>query len=293
MTPALMGDSGQIKLERGDGAVLARFKTGPVAEGGARLADLYQASPGRALQPRPEPGEAACMVLLTTSGGLTGGDRLRLDITAEADASLMVMAQAAEKVYRSASNDADTRLTQRLEVQSGARVEWLPQETILFDGARLHRSFDIHLADQASWALVGDITVFGRVARGESFSQGRLFDHWQVFRAGRLIWTDRLGLDGDIPAVLGHPAGFDGARAQGSILCAGLDEAAQLAALENLRAGFEGLAVRCAATRIGGLLLVRMLGPDPAMLRQAYGLAWSHLRSLAGWAQAMPRLWLR
>lgn len=288
-----MGESDPIKLQRGDGAVLARFKAGPAAEGGARLDDLYQASPGRALQPRPEPGEAVCMVLLTTSGGLTGGDRLRLDITAETGASVMVMAQAAEKVYRSASNDADTRLMQRLEVQPGAKVEWLPQETILFDGARLHRSFDIHLEHQA-WALVGDITMFGRVARGESFAQGRLFDQWQVFQDGRLVWTDRLGLEGDIPALLGHPAGFAGARAQGSILCAGLSEAAQAEALEALRETVGGLVnVRFGATRIGGLLLLRLLGPDPAALRQAFGQAWSYLRGRAGWAATMPRLWLR
>ena len=283
-----------VRLERGDGAVIARFKPGPASEGGARLADLYQAAPGRALQPRPEPGEPTCMVLLTTSGGLAGGDRLILDITAEAGASVTAMAQAAEKVYRSAGSDADTRLVQRLEVQAGARAEWLPQETILFDGARLHRSFDIHLAEAAnSWALVGDITVFGRVARGENFTHGRLFDHWQVFRAGRLIWTDRLGLDGDIPALLGHPAGFDGARAQGSILCAGLAEAEQSAALDALREKLDDLPVRCGVTRLGGLLLLRMLGPDPAALRQAFGSAWTYLRGRAGWAEAMPRLWLR
>ncbi len=287
----------RARLERGDGGVTARFGAAlPGMKTGARLLDLYQSDPGRALLPQPEPGEPASLVLVTTSGGLTGGDRLALSLALEPGARVTAMAQAAEKLYRSAAADSETVVEQQLSAGAEAWLEWLPQETILFDGARLARHTRIELDPQAE-ALIGDMLVFGRVARGERFTRGSLFDRWELYRAGRLIWTERLGLEGDLPALLAAPAGFDGALAQASLLFSRPDfqaETATAPVLAELRAILAEFGdVRGGATRLDGFILVRLLAQDPLALRRAFAALWRHCRRLAGWADAMPRLWLR
>lgn len=285
------------RLQRGDGGVTARFGAAlPGMKTGARLLDLYQSDPGRALLPLPEPGEPASLVLVTTSGGLTGGDRLKLSLTLEAGAKLAAMAQAAEKLYRSAAADSETEVIQELSAASGAWLEWLPQETILFNGARLARRTSINLDPEAE-ALIGDMLVYGRVARGERFEQGSLFDLWELRRAGRLVWTERQGIDGDIAALLAAPAGFDGAVAQASLIFARPGFAAETGCTETL-AGLRTIlehhpGLRGGATRLDGFILLRLLGRDPLLLRRAFAEVWRYCRHQAGWADTMPRLWLR
>lgn len=272
------------RLQRANGALTLRF----VAEGVAsRLADLYQSDPCRALLPSPDPGEPITAVLITTAGGLTGGDQLKLSVTVEEGAAALCTPQAAEKIYRS-PDDSAAMLDLSLDVAADAALEWLPQEMILFDGARLERRIAVSL-QPASWLLAGDITVFGRIARGERFGHGSLFDRWQVRRDGRLLWTDATRIDGDTLAMLDHPAGFAGAAAQGLILYQGADATAardRLRALEDPEPGCEW-----GATVIDGLLLVRLLDSDAARLRRQFARLWSALRPGLGLRPAMPRLW--
>ena len=115
--------------------------------GTTRLARLFQKAPLRVLMPRPAPGEPPCAVLLNTSGGIVGGDALQVEVHLEAGAAAVITSQAAEKAYRSAG--ADATLDVALELADGAWLEWLPQETILFDGARLRRRLRVDAAAQA------------------------------------------------------------------------------------------------------------------------------------------------
>lgn len=274
------------RLQRADGALTLRFAAAE-ADGATRLADLYQSDPCRALLPSPDPGEPLTAVLITTAGGLTGGDRLKLAVTVEAGAAALCTPQAAEKIYRS-PDDSAAAIDLSLELAAGAALEWLPQEMILFDGARLQRRISVSLQAD-SRLLAGDITVFGRTARGERFSHGSLFDRWQVRRDGRLVWTDATRLDGDTLATLDHPAGFAGAVAQAVMLYQGPDAAGardRLRALEDHDAGCEW-----GATVIDGLLLVRLLDSDAARLRRQFARLWSALRPGLGLRPAMPRLW--
>jgi len=272
------------RLQRADGALSLRFDA---LHGATRLADLYQRDPCRTLLPEPDPGEPRTAVLITTAGGLTGGDRLDVKIAVEAGATALCTPQAAEKIYRSPGNAAviDIGLT----VAANAALEWLPQEMILFDGARLKRSVTLDLAGDAR-LLAGDITVFGRTARGERFTAGELFDRWQLRRDGRLHWTDATCLDGDILARLDHPAGFDGAVAQALILYRGPDP---VAARDRLRALLEttGEETTAGATLLDGLLLLRLLDRDAARLRRCFALLWAALRPGLGLPDRMPRLW--
>jgi urease accessory protein len=273
------------RLQRANGALTLRFAAGE--NGATRLADLYQSDPCRALLPSPDPGEPITAVLITTAGGLTGGDRLKLSVTVDAHAAALCTPQAAEKIYRS-PDSSTAQIDLALDVAADAALEWLPQEMILFDGARLERRIAVSLTAD-SRLLAGDITVFGRVARGERFAAGSLFDRWQVRRDGRLLWTDATRLDGDTLATLDHPAGFAGATAQALILCQAPDAAAARDRLRELSDHEAGC--QWGATLIDGLLLVRLLDTDAARLRRQFARLWSALRPGLGLRPTMPRLW--
>ncbi len=259
--------------------------------GVTRLTHLYQRDPLRVLFPTPAVGDPPLAVLLTTSGGLVGGDRLDIDIRLAEGAAAHLTASAAEKVYR--STGPTTAVRQTLSVASGATLEFLPLETILFDGARLWRETTVELGRDAGF-LGGDILVFGRRARGERFTKGFLREVWQVRREGNLVWGDAVHLEDDIAQIIDHPACFDGAAAFATLILApfGRDPRGFLDSartLQSIRAP-EGL--RAGVTAIAGLVVARWLAADAAVLRDAYvDLACHFRREAMGSAPRLPRLW--
>jgi urease accessory protein len=258
-------------------------------DGTTRLAHLYQRDPLRVLFPEPAEGDSTLAVLVTTSGGLVAGDRLDIAVSVGAGAAAHVTASAAEKIYRSLGETAT--IEQRLAVGEGGWLEFLLPETILFEDARLCRKTVVDLVSGAG-LLAGDITVFGRHARGERFSRGLFRDVWQIHRDGDLVWGDALHLDGDIAATIDHPACFDGAAAFATMILAPRNGEAGpfLDAARAVQATVPGL--RAGATVVGGLLLARWLAADPALLRRAYADLACHLREAAmGLPAQLPRLW--
>jgi urease accessory protein len=267
------------KFQRGDGAADIVFAR-------AGLARLYQRTPCRVLFPRPEPDDLPVAALLTTSGGLAGGDRLRLSITVEAGARAIAAAVAAEKVYRSLGPIAEVEVT--LAVEAGAWLEWLPQETILFDRARLSRRVTADLAPGAR-LLAAETVVFGRAAHGERFSRGLLHESWRIRSARRLVWADALHLEGDIGARLDAAAGFAGAAALATAVYAGDDAASHLPLARELADTSSG---QGGATVVNGVLLARFLGPRADGVRRALMRYLMGLRhAAAGLPAALPRLW--
>ena len=225
-------------------------------------------------------------MIANTSGGIAGGDGADLSISAGPDVTATVTTQAAEKIYRSAGPDSEVRT--RVTVAAGAFVEWVPQETILFDGARLCRRIAFDIAPGGR-LLAAEILIYGRVARGERFTRGRLLDQWRVRRGGRLAWADGLGLDGDIASRMAAPAGFGGARASATVLLIGDDAGDWLDLARGLEAG-DG--TRTAATVVNGILVIRALGPDPRGVREVVGNTIGALRAAtAGLGRTVPRLW--
>lgn len=256
------------------------------ADGLTRLADLRQEAPLRVLFPRVPAAEPLTAVVTNTSGGLVGGDRLDLEVVAGPGARLLAMAQAAEKVYRSLG--PDVRVETRLRAEAGAWLEWLPQETILFDAARLRRRTVLDLAPDAT-CLAGEMLVFGRAAHGERLRAGLARDAWEVRVDGRLVWADALHLDGDLAAVLGHPATFDGAGLTATLLHHGPEAAALRDALRD-RAVPDG--VRRGSTIVKGLLITRWLARDVLAARTDFAACWAFLRhATAGLPDRLPRLW--
>ena len=267
------------RLQRGDGAAEIVF-----ARQG--LAQLYQRTPCRVLFPVPEPGDVPLAALLTTCGGLTGGDRLHLSVKAAAGARGAAATVAAEKIYRSLGPEAKVEIA--LAAEEGAWLEWLPQETILFEGARLARRLVVDAAPDAR-LLAAETLVFGRAARGERFSRGFLHEAWRVRVGGKLVWADALRLDHDIAAQLAAPFGFAGAAAIASVVYIGPDAVEHLGLARALAAGGEA---RGGASLVNGILLARFIGARADALRAALVRYISGLRQAAAGLPAMlPRLW--
>jgi len=258
------------------------------ATGGmTRLADLYQRDPLSLRLPQPGRGDIFEGSLITTSGGIVGGDRLGVTVTAGPQARLRVHPQAAEKIYRSLG--PDSRIAVALKAEAGAWLEWLPQETILFDGARLRRDTTVDVAGGAR-VLAGEFLVFGRRASGETLSHGLIHDGWRLRRDGRLVWADALHAEGDLAAPLGSIACLGGVTAYASLIYAADDAPAQLERLRELLP-LDTDGATAALTAVNGLVVGRFLGEARA-LRRGYGAFWAAARAaLAGLPPALPRLW--
>ena len=254
-----------------------------VRDGQTRLCHLYERNPLRVKFPH---GDVPTAAVVTTSGGLVAGDRIDLRVNLYEGAAAHVTASAAEKVYRSLG--AGTIVEQRLAVGTGARLEFLPQETILFDAARLRRTTTVELGDAAQF-LGGGIVVFGRRARGEAFTTGLLREVWEVHRNGRLIWGDALHIDGDVRGIMADPACFGGAAACATLILAVPDPAPLI---DGARAVQGKSPVRSGATVVNGILVARWLGDDALALRRAYADLACHLRAAAmGLPPRLPALW--
>src|SRR6185369_9376313 len=162
------------------------------------LSDLYQRDPCRVLFPESEPGEPPQAVLLTTSGGVTDGDSLNMAVEIGPGATAVATTQAAEKIYRAAKGGGHCAMDVAVRVSGDAVLDWLPQETIVFECARLKRRTVAEVEPGGS-LLACEMVVLGRAAAGERFTRGLLLDSWSVRRAGTLVWTDTLRVEGETP----------------------------------------------------------------------------------------------
>jgi urease accessory protein len=274
------------KHQRVDGLARVQFKT--AIQGRTALADLYQRAPCRVLFPTSEAGDSMQAVLLTTSGGLTGGDRTRVELAIDAGAQATVTTQAAEKLYRALPEAGDAQIEVDLTVGARGWAEWLAQETILFNGSRLRRSFVADVAPDGQLLAV-DSLVFGRTAMGEAFEVGRIHDSWRISREGRLVWADALHLEGDLKDLRTLPFGFGTAVACSTLVYVGTDSMRHLGEVRRL---IDEHALPGAATAFNGLLVVRLLAENAADLRGAVmTLATGIRRAAAGLPARMPRVW--
>ena len=258
-----------------------------IRAGRTALSHLYQRDPLRVLFPRPGRGDPTTAVLVTTSGGMVGGDSHSIAVRAGAGTELLGTPQAAEKVYGSAGPDC--RVSVRLEAKADAALEWLPQETILFDGARLRRDTAIYAASGAR-VLAGEMLVLGRQARGETLTHGLARDTWDIHRDGRLVWAEALHLDGDIAALTARAACLGRSAALATAVYVGDDAADRLETARALLAPTDG--VMAGASVVNGLLVARWTALRPDALRRTFGAFWSGMRAaLFNRPEALPRIW--
>jgi urease accessory protein len=255
------------------------FVSVALARGASRLTDLAQSGSARVMLPRvggPDP-EA---VFLNTSGGLTSGDALAFAMEVGGGARLTATTQTAERAYL--ARDGAARLTVSAQVGEGARLTWLPQETILFEGADLARETAIDLAPAAVCLLV-ETVVLGRRAMGETVTAARLRDRRRVTLAGKPLHVEALDLSpGAFPRLAG-PAVLGPAHVFASLAMCGAGAEAAAGALRDLPAPDGGLA---AVSGWNGRTLVRATATDLWPLKQYLGRVIARLTG-----QPLPRVW--
>ncbi|WP_417310659.1 urease accessory protein UreD [Devosia sp.] len=248
--------------------------------GRTRLDTLFQEGCAKIRLPHG-PGAALQAVLINTAGGLTGGDDVRWEAEAAPGARLVLTTQACERVYRSLGDDA--KVTNRLTVGAGAHVDWLPQETILFENGRLDRRLDVDLAADATLFAI-EAVLLGREAMGEAARGARLHDRWRIRRAGRLIHAEDTALTGEAAERDGLST-LAGAGAFASMLLVAPDAERQLARIRTMIEGH--LDASAGASLVGERLLVRATAKSGLALRRLIA---PIIAKLSG-AGTLPRLW--
>jgi urease accessory protein len=270
--PASLPEPARLQRAHGCGRIAVKL------DGRTRLARLYQEGCAKIRAPRDAEARGLQAVLINTAGGLTGGDRMRWEIEAGAGAELTMTTQACERIYRAADGQAEVAVA--LAAGDGARLAWLPQETILFDEGALSRRLDVELGAGAS-LLVVEAVILGRTAMGETVRHGLLRDRWRVRQAGRLIFADDLKLAGAIAATAEAQPILGGARAFASILLVDADPTRFLGPVRAALGASGG------ASAFDGKLFARVAAPDGLALRHALIPALQALRDGA----ALPRVW--
>jgi urease accessory protein len=158
-------------------------------------------------------------VMLNTAGGITGGDQLDISVVAQ-DCALVVTSQTAERFYKSSTSPA--KISIQLKAQESTNLHWLPQETILFDGAEIDRTIRLDM-QSGSQCLIAESLVLGREAMGEVLQSCHFTDSWRLYRDGVLFHAEQLRLTGDVRDVLAASAGGNAARLLTTIIYAGAD----------------------------------------------------------------------
>ncbi len=261
---------------RVSGGVSARFAIG---HRGTRIADLHETGGFRFRFPAKD-SETCEAVLINTGGGMTGGDRLSLDVTLDEGADLVLTTQAAEKIYRSTGQD--TILETNLRVERNSTLAFIPQETILFSGARVRRSLTADIHADAEF-IAAESVVFGRSAMGETMGEGLFRDRWRIRRSGRLVFAEDVRLAGSIHSILSQPAVAKGAQAVATVVMISKQAEARLEPARELLAEFQSEA---GISAWNGMLVLRMLSVNASLLRVDLA---RYLEWLRG--TSLPRVW--
>ena len=237
----------------------------------------------------PEGPNPCYTTLVHTAGGMVGGDQLSQTIALDPNTRALVTTPAAAKVYQSIGPTSTVQT--HIAVRSGAALEWFPQETIVFAGARYHQSLRVDLAEGAT-VLLWDITRFGRSARGETFSHGSWASDVEVWQGERPLWIDRQMLTGESTVRL-SPAGLNGCPVIGTLALVGyLPTATEISILKDSVTSQQiSLANIGITTGLNGLVC-RYRGESSQAARQFFITVWQQLRALRyGKIPPVPRVW--
>ena len=243
------------------------------------LIDLAQSGSAKVMMPRLT---ATCpeIVFLNTSGGMASGDRLEYHVEMRAGCRAVATTQTAERAYR--ANGVSSHAQVSLTLGAGSWLDWLPQETILFDGAKLDRVTRVDLGPVAGCMLL-EMIVLGRQAMGETLSRLHLNDRREIWQAGRIIHYDALSLNDAALPRLRDPAILNGAKAMATLAVIA-PHAPDL--LASAREVLNEPRVTAAASAPSGRLVLRLLADDGWPLRRQINRLLTRLRP-----DPLPRIW--
>ena len=245
---------------------------------GQKIEKLYQAGCTKMMLPKTY-SQMTEAVMLNTAGGITGGDQLDISVVAQ-DCALVATSQTAERFYKSSTSPA--KISIQLKAQESANLHWLPQETILFDGAEIDRTIRLDM-QSGSQCLIAESLVLGREAMGEVVQSCHFTDSWRLYRDGVLFHAEQLRLTGDVRDVLAASAGGNAARLLTTIIYAGAD--AEQAA-ERLKPIISSSSSASATSCWREKLVVRLMSADASAGRTDIIKLLLALRQ-----QPLPRVW--
>lgn len=275
---ACRSDPALAELEgiRADGGIRMRL----TATGGlTRIAELSERGGYRVALPTTFARHLEATTI-NTGGGIVGGDRVEVSVDVSPEADAVLSTQSAERIYRSLGPDA--QIDVRLLLGHGSRLDWLPQQTILYAGSRLRRHMEVDMSAD-SRLLMAEILSFGRPASVEVLAPSRISDSWRVRRAGRLIFAEEFRLDGEHNKILQRSAVAGGARCAALLLLVAPDAEERL---EALRSALAGSAVEHGASAWNGMLTLRCIGARAADVVTAVSAVVQTLTT-----RPLPRVW--
>lgn len=243
-------------------------------------------APLKVLRPFYPEGSNVChSVVLHTAGGLVGGDRNDLNFHLKPNAQALITTASASKIYR--SNGLQARQNIQIKVENNACLEFLPQETIVFNGAIYRQDLRVELASGASW-ISWEITRFGRTARGERFLQGEWRSHTEVWQQGIPLWIDRQWLPG-IEEIINSPHGLAGQPVVASLVWIGQPVSPEI--VQQARSLFPHYS-SSGVTRLTSGLLCRYRGNSTTEVKSWFMDVWQLLRlSFLARNRCIPRVW--
>jgi urease accessory protein len=232
------------------------------AANGTEIVDVYQKFPMAVAFPNADERRCKEAVLINTSGGVAGGDEIRVEVVAEGNASVAVTTQAAEKIYRAL--DRPARILTRLKAEGNARLAWLPQETIVFNQARIVRQTEIDVSSGVELIAL-EWLVLGRIESGEEVLGGLIRDSWRIRVDGRLVWADGFLASDQTFSQLWRTALFSNWRAVATMIYFGPRPESRLERLREIGASLE---CACGVTIVGAIIVVRVAATASSDLRR-------------------------
>ncbi|EFN50428.1 hypothetical protein CHLNCDRAFT_29116 [Chlorella variabilis] len=265
------GPTNDFNLQRSKGDLQLKLR-------GDKIERLFQSGCARIILPKTYDAMKEA-VILNTAGGITGGDELKIQLRAEACA-LVVTTQAAERLYKSISKSA--KISIDLQAKTGTSLHWLPQETIVFDGAKVDRTIKLNMSAD-SQCLLAETIILGREAMGERITRCHFTDNWRLFRDGQLFHAESMRLAGEIEKILEAIACGNGGKMFTTILYSGDDIELRRSALNPI---IEQCASNCAASYWKNKLVFRLVSRHPLAGKADVKLILASLRD-----QPLPRVW--
>lgn len=256
------------------------------------MAERSHFGPLRILKPLYPEGEDICHgVIVHPPGGIVAGDSLSIDVDVKTSASALITTPGAQKWYRSGGKSASAET--RLRVAAGASLEWLPQETMVFDGAFARQTLEIQLSANARF-FGWEMLCLGRTTRGERFNEGQFRQRMELVREESCapLWRESMLLDGD-DALLRSPLGMGGHPVLGTAwLVYPCDAHDGVALLGEVREALGEQAAAAASSPEPGLIVVKVLGDAPETVRNLLIAVWRKMRKqIIGREAVLPRIW--